>query len=226
MKNVAGYDVIKLLVGSWGTLGAITRLTFRLRPQLPDLRVAALATDDRAGLAACALRLRNLSAPPQGLLLQSGPDGLTLWALLSESGVSPAGLVLEETACRDGWQLDWFDRGKIDALDQARESCYHPASPQEWWEGGVAPGLLPELLQTFEPSAHFFAYPHSGAVELFLAEPGPSVPAWVSRQHAVDGTTHNCEDDAWKPIERGIARIFDPFERFPGWKDTKELAHG
>jgi hypothetical protein len=32
MKNVAGYDAGKLLIGSWGTLGIILDVTFRLFP--------------------------------------------------------------------------------------------------------------------------------------------------------------------------------------------------
>jgi FAD/FMN-containing dehydrogenase len=32
MKNVAGYDAAKLLIGSWGTLGVILDVTFRLFP--------------------------------------------------------------------------------------------------------------------------------------------------------------------------------------------------
>jgi len=35
MKNVAGYDVPKLLIGSWGTLGVILEVTFRLFPFPP-----------------------------------------------------------------------------------------------------------------------------------------------------------------------------------------------
>lgn len=33
MKNVAGYDLMKLLTGSYGTLGIISQLTFRLFPR-------------------------------------------------------------------------------------------------------------------------------------------------------------------------------------------------
>ena len=42
VKNVTGYDLHKLLIGSLGTLGVITRLNFRTFP-LPELRGAHLA---------------------------------------------------------------------------------------------------------------------------------------------------------------------------------------
>jgi len=42
VKNVTGYDLHKLLIGSLGTLGVITRLNFRTFP-LPELRCSHLA---------------------------------------------------------------------------------------------------------------------------------------------------------------------------------------
>lgn len=48
VKNVAGYDMMKLYAGSYGTLGVITRAVFRLLP-LPEAEVAsliALSTDE------------------------------------------------------------------------------------------------------------------------------------------------------------------------------------
>lgn len=48
VKNVAGYDLMKLLTGSFGTLGVITELTFRLYP-LPETEQTLLFTgNDRA----------------------------------------------------------------------------------------------------------------------------------------------------------------------------------
>jgi FAD/FMN-containing dehydrogenase len=43
VKNVAGYDLCKLFTGSYGTLGLIVELTFKLRP-LPAKEVTVLAT--------------------------------------------------------------------------------------------------------------------------------------------------------------------------------------
>ena len=37
VKNVAGYDVPRLLLGSWGTLGVIVDATLRLSSSAPDL---------------------------------------------------------------------------------------------------------------------------------------------------------------------------------------------
>jgi len=64
IKNVAGYDLAKLLTGSYGTLGLIVRVAVRLHP-LPDgTATVAGATDDpdRLGAAAAALAGQPLEA--------------------------------------------------------------------------------------------------------------------------------------------------------------------
>lgn len=49
VKNVAGYDMNKLYVGSYGTLAVITELTFKLRP-LPESNATVVVTAPRKGL--------------------------------------------------------------------------------------------------------------------------------------------------------------------------------
>jgi glycolate oxidase FAD binding subunit len=42
VKNVAGYDIPKLFIGSWGTLGIVVEATFKLRPLPDDERLLAV----------------------------------------------------------------------------------------------------------------------------------------------------------------------------------------
>jgi glycolate oxidase FAD binding subunit len=53
VKNVAGFDLSRLLTGSWGTLGVITEVSLRLyaRPKVDRSFVIALGPDERANTA-------------------------------------------------------------------------------------------------------------------------------------------------------------------------------
>jgi len=57
MKNVSGYDMIKLLIGSWGGLGIITEITTKVLP-LPEASATVLATFDN--LAAVGMYVRKI----------------------------------------------------------------------------------------------------------------------------------------------------------------------
>src|SRR5262249_54605846 len=67
VKNVAGYDLNKMLIGSLGTLAVITQLTLKLRP-LPETTILLWTTFDGLGKIDEALaRLGTSAARPIAL---------------------------------------------------------------------------------------------------------------------------------------------------------------
>ncbi|MCL6636484.1 MAG: FAD-binding oxidoreductase [Alicyclobacillus sp.] len=70
VKNVAGYDMTKLFLGSFGTLGVLTEITFKLRP-LPPHRATCVLHGPAGAVAA--LRQRLAASP----LIPSRLEALT-----------------------------------------------------------------------------------------------------------------------------------------------------
>ncbi|MBM4074076.1 MAG: FAD-binding oxidoreductase, partial [Planctomycetes bacterium] len=64
VKNVAGYDICKLLVGSRGTLGIVTQVTLKLRPLAESTALLWTPFDKIAELDRCLNRLLTSDARP------------------------------------------------------------------------------------------------------------------------------------------------------------------
>ncbi|MDJ0734160.1 MAG: FAD-binding oxidoreductase [Nostocaceae cyanobacterium] len=63
VKNVAGYDLMKLFTGSYGTLGVITQVTFRVYP-LPQASQTVVLTGSGENVSKAASILRNYALTP------------------------------------------------------------------------------------------------------------------------------------------------------------------
>jgi len=70
VKNVAGYDLCKLFTGSYGTLGVITEINFKLRPR-PERQATVIATGDAPTLIAAAQSIMQEQLFPVALELMS-----------------------------------------------------------------------------------------------------------------------------------------------------------
>jgi glycolate oxidase FAD binding subunit len=99
VKNVAGYDLPKLFIGSWGTLGILVEATFKLRPVPDDERLIA-ARFDR--LKDCGAAARALLA---GDLIPNAVEVLDATAAAALGLGAGATLVVGFDGLRE--QVDW-----------------------------------------------------------------------------------------------------------------------
>lgn len=75
MKNVTGYDLVKLMAGSWGTLGVLSEVAFKLLPA-PEA-ASTLVFDGMDPAQAVALMAVGLGAPYEVSGAARMPDGRT-----------------------------------------------------------------------------------------------------------------------------------------------------
>lgn len=78
VKNVAGYDLARLMTGSFGTLAVITSATFKLAPVAGSSRTVSIALDALEDAAPLIARLADAPLTPSALELEWPPARLNV----------------------------------------------------------------------------------------------------------------------------------------------------
>ena len=83
VKNVAGYDLHKLMTGAFGTLGLITEVTFRLHSIPRHVQTFTISSRDVEPLGQLIMKILDSQLSTQSLQLRSTSSGFALDARLS-----------------------------------------------------------------------------------------------------------------------------------------------
>ncbi|MFM7675525.1 MAG: FAD-binding oxidoreductase [Synechococcus sp.] len=154
VKNVAGYDLMRLFCGSWGSLGLITELTLRTLP-LPPQRRGLWIQGPLAPLAALSRWVLGSSLTPERIDWWSGPlavqAGLQEEPLLLLSLASVSAQTLEEqiqclqeqAALAGPLTTQPLDGERLEALQAIAQGQNAP--PPDWL---LRPGVLPDRAET------------------------------------------------------------------------------
>ncbi len=118
VKNVAGYDLCKLMIGSFGTLGVVTQLTLKVKPRPPATAqiVGDLTTLSQAEPLLSALV--ELPAPAAAIELLSGP----VWETDEVLGDATPGTLARLVVALDGTAAE------VDFLTAAIEQSWQSAA--------------------------------------------------------------------------------------------------
>ncbi len=215
VKNVAGYDLMKLLTGSWGTLALITQVSLRLYP-LP-------ATRNILQIRGTADQMRELTAS----LLGSGLTPTIVDLCSGQTDGDEIHLVVEFAG------ISASVSAQCDRLVQIAENhSIHsltldpPPSPPIWQAEShsalIKLGILPS--QATKLIAQFNRYPlqiHAGSGVGMACVPHEIASALVEycQKHQGYGQILNSSNPspAIHPLHRAIKDKFDPHHLFPSY---------
>ncbi|MCD2197083.1 FAD-binding protein [Actinomycetospora endophytica] len=222
IKNVAGYDLAKLLHGAHGTFGVMSEVVLRLHPRPPAVRTVALPCPDLAGLPAAGRAVTDTPVEPSAL---EWSDGRLLVRLEgTEGGV-------EGRATRLAGLLD--GAAELPAADADAAWSSH-ADAVEGPDGravirvGVRPTQLGEVLTSLVGEADaedVTAAPATGVATLTVPADAEVVAAVHRRLAAAGGTSTlrsrpaGTDLPAWGPapasavLLRAVAASLDPDHR-------------
>ncbi len=213
VKNVAGFDIAKLLTGSLGTLAVITELAFRLHPLPPASATVVLESRSVDELCAFASAIGRLQVTPSVVDLH-WPEGIVL--VRFDSSAQGAALQAERVTESAGGRV----LGEPEADSMAAALAGTP------WQGSgsvatiaVLPSRVAALLTALSGgmSESLVIRPLLGTGELRFASDSTNDVAAAVRNaggrlamRRGDGTDVGVVDDVALGLMRSVKQRFDP----------------
>ena len=223
VKNVAGFDLTRLLVGSWGTLGAITEVSVRLRARPEVESTIVLPAGASGALPALLARLRAAPLAPFALEIVSARAARELGIGDRDAVVARLGgnepLVRAErdalAALGDATEVDGALWSRLRALEPAASAVVRlsalPSRLAELWAAastsGAASGFVHATVGRGVVRCVIGAG-DDGALERLLA----ALPAGVTRipERLPAASWSRFAPASGDRLSRGVRDAFDP----------------
>ena len=152
VKNVAGYDLSKLMCGSLGTLAVVTSATFKLSPLSPFSQTVVATLSDLRTLGDLALAIANAPVGPSAIELQSPPHRLLIRFETTEAAAAAQTKIASEIGKQHGATIGVVSgQAEVDAW-RAHESRIFsgPGTPGTVVKIAVLPTDVAELLSMMQ----------------------------------------------------------------------------
>ena len=154
VKNVTGYDLPKLLSGSFGTLGILTEVCLRIQPCPQTQQTLVIHGQDAAAALHWLLSAAALPCEITGLAYQPAEDPESARTLARIEGPAPAVasqlIGLRQTTAADTSILDEIE--SADLWRRWRElEPFQPRPDEQLWRFSLPPASAVQLLEDLKP---------------------------------------------------------------------------
>jgi glycolate oxidase FAD binding subunit len=146
VKNVAGFDLHKACLGSFGTLGVITEATLRLFPE-PVATRAVQRTLPEWSPGGILDRIRESQARPAWTIIEDGPEGRILHALFEGEEAAVEDHVRAVEAVLDGSGAGPFKEEGVEGMRMRIREFPHNIPGRVPCRIGIPRSRVPDLLE-------------------------------------------------------------------------------